>query len=117
MYPRLASCWPHAAQPSAAACVVRYTPRAASCSTHGLKSANNPEPRVTGTSAAARDRAGARVSPAAVRARGQWLALGIAAAVWLPVLALILAHRLFVTNDSLSTYAHVWYIHQQLAEH
>src|ERR1041384_6150237 len=29
---------------------------------------------------------------------------------WLVVLTLILSHSLFVTNDSVSNYAHVWYV-------
>lgn len=36
--------------------------------------------------------------------------LTIALAAWVAGLALILTHRIFVTNDSLSNYAHVWYV-------
>lgn len=36
---------------------------------------------------------------------------------WAFVLSLILRQRMFVTNDSLSNYAHVWYISDQLWEH
>ncbi len=38
------------------------------------------------------------------------LALGIIGAAWLLGLALILSHRIYVTNDSLSNYIHVWYV-------
>jgi hypothetical protein len=37
-------------------------------------------------------------------------ALLATAIAWAAVLALVLAHRIFVTNDSLSNYIHVWYI-------
>jgi hypothetical protein len=47
---------------------------------------------------------------------GGWIAPAIAAALW-PALALcILSHRLYVSNDSLSTYAHVWYVAQGIWE-
>lgn len=35
-------------------------------------------------------------------------------AAWVLMLGLILRHRIFVTNDSLSNYAHVWYVADQL---
>ncbi len=38
------------------------------------------------------------------------VALGAMAAAWLIGLAFILSHRIFVTNDSLSNYIHVWYV-------
>jgi hypothetical protein len=42
------------------------------------------------------------------------LVLALAAGGWLLLSALILTHRVFVTNDSLNNYAHVWYIAEQL---
>lgn len=52
------------------------------------------------------------------RVRGQqsrWcapghVALALVVAGWCVILAMILAHRIFVTNDSLSNYIHVWYV-------
>lgn len=38
------------------------------------------------------------------------IALAVVAAAWALGLAFILAHRVYVTNDSLSNYIHVWYI-------
>jgi hypothetical protein len=38
------------------------------------------------------------------------IALAIVVAGWAVILAMILAHRVFVTNDSLSNYIHVWYV-------
>jgi hypothetical protein len=38
------------------------------------------------------------------------LALAIVLAGWAVILAVILSHRVFVTNDSLSNYIHVWYV-------
>ena len=35
---------------------------------------------------------------------------GLLAAAWLAGLAAILSHRLYVSNDSLSNYSHVWYV-------
>ncbi|HYM16389.1 MAG TPA: hypothetical protein VEZ14_12600 [Dehalococcoidia bacterium] len=40
-------------------------------------------------------------------------ALLLVGAAWVALLAAILAHRVFVTNDSLSNYIHVWYIAQR----
>jgi hypothetical protein len=46
-----------------------------------------------------------------------WIAPLVAALVW-PALALcILSHPLFVSNDSLSTYAHVWFLAQAISDH
>ncbi|MBF6599125.1 MAG: hypothetical protein IVW36_01295 [Dehalococcoidia bacterium] len=42
------------------------------------------------------------------------MALVVAAVAWGIGLALILRQRLFVTNDSLSNYAHVWYLSDRL---
>jgi hypothetical protein len=47
-------------------------------------------------------------------ARPANVALAAAAAAWAVGLAMVLWHRLFVTNDSLNNYAHVWYISDQL---
>src|SRR4051794_39057339 len=44
---------------------------------------------------------------------GRW-ALCLVVAVWIGVLALIASHPLFVTHDSMSNYAHVWYVRQHL---
>lgn len=41
---------------------------------------------------------------------GGRLALALVGAAWLAGLALILVHPIYVTNDSLSNYIHVWYI-------
>lgn len=38
------------------------------------------------------------------------VALLLTAAAWFAILTMILLHRIFVTNDSLSNYIHVWYI-------
>ncbi len=38
------------------------------------------------------------------------IALILMAAAWFVVLGLILGHRIFVTNDSVSNYIHVWYV-------
>ena len=38
------------------------------------------------------------------------LALAIVAGAWAVALVLILRHRIFVTNDSVSNYVHVWYV-------
>ena len=42
------------------------------------------------------------------------LALTAAAIVWLGLLALVGGHRIFVTHDSLISYAHAWWIDRQL---
>ena len=42
------------------------------------------------------------------------VALGIVAAAWAIGLAFILAHRIYVTNDSLSNYIHVWYVGERI---
>lgn len=42
------------------------------------------------------------------------LALLLACAAWAVILGLILSHPIFVTNDSLNNYVHVWYVSQQL---
>jgi hypothetical protein len=60
----------------------------------------------------------AHVAPV-VRSDGP-LALGTAAAVaaaWCLALALIIVKPLFVTHDSVSNYAHVWYVQDQLWNH
>lgn len=41
------------------------------------------------------------------------LLLGAVLASWAVVLALILSHGVFVTNDSLSNYGHVWYVSER----
>jgi hypothetical protein len=41
-------------------------------------------------------------------------ALIVVASAWAVLLALILAHPVFVTNDSLSNYIHVWYVADRL---
>jgi hypothetical protein len=41
------------------------------------------------------------------------LLLGAVLAAWVVVLALILTHGVFVTNDSLSNYGHVWYVSER----
>jgi hypothetical protein len=41
--------------------------------------------------------------------------IGILVAGWALVLALILGHRVFVTHDSISNYAHVWYVSERLS--
>ncbi len=46
--------------------------------------------------------------------RPEHLALALIAAAWILGLAMILAHTIFVTNDSLSNYIHVWYIADRL---
>lgn len=38
------------------------------------------------------------------------VALALLAAAWAAALVLLLTHRVFVTNDSISDYAHTWYI-------
>lgn len=42
------------------------------------------------------------------------LVLAVAMAAWALVLGLILSHSIFVTNDSLSNYGHVWYVSEVL---
>src|SRR4051812_3835190 len=44
------------------------------------------------------------------------LLLGAVLAAWAVVLALILTHGVFVTNDSLSNYGHVWYVSERFWE-
>jgi hypothetical protein len=39
-----------------------------------------------------------------------WSVLALVAGAWLAACSGILGHRIFVTNDSLSNYAHVWYV-------
>ena len=41
--------------------------------------------------------------------------LGVLVAGWALVLALILGHRVFVSHDTVSNYAHVWYISERLS--
>ena len=41
--------------------------------------------------------------------------IGILVVGWALVLALILGHRVFVTHDSISNYAHVWYVSERLS--
>jgi hypothetical protein len=57
-------------------------------------------------------------SPAAMRpgerSRAADAALLTAAAGWLAVLSLILAHRDFITHDSLISYAHAWWVEHHL---
>jgi hypothetical protein len=42
------------------------------------------------------------------------VALALVGGAWLAGLALVLSHSVFVTNDSLSNYAHVWYASEQI---
>ena len=49
-------------------------------------------------------------APADLRPR---LLLGAVCAAWAVLLALILTHGVFVTNDSLSNYGHVWYVSER----
>jgi hypothetical protein len=54
---------------------------------------------------------GGRIGSAAVALRDPGNAACAAlAAAWMAGLAFILAHRIYVTNDSLSNYIHVWYV-------
>ena len=52
----------------------------------------------------------ATAAPADPRPR---LLLGAVCVAWAAVLGLILTHGIFVTNDSLSNYGHVWYISER----
>jgi hypothetical protein len=56
-----------------------------------------------------RGSAGAPLSRPWLRDPGNF-ALALVVAGWAVILAMILAHRIFVTNDSLSNYIHVWYV-------
>jgi hypothetical protein len=47
--------------------------------------------------------------------RVQRACLGIVVTAWALVLTLILGHRVFVSHDTVSNYAHVWYIAERLA--
>lgn len=51
------------------------------------------------------------------RAPFWWLAPALGGALWALILSCILAHRVFASNDSLSNYAHIWFIAQRLHEH
>lgn len=42
--------------------------------------------------------------------RADTVALVLLVAAWAAALALLLTHRIFVTNDSISDYAHTWYV-------
>ena len=42
--------------------------------------------------------------------RASWAVVAALAAGWLGVAAAILSHRVYVSNDSISNYAHVWFI-------
>ena len=53
-------------------------------------------------------------SPVARTATAGRIALGAMAVAWLIGLGFILCHRIFVTNDSLSNYIHVWYVAERL---
>src|SRR5215216_2654504 len=46
-----------------------------------------------------------------------WPAAAVAALLWTALAVCILAQRLFVSNDSLSTYAHVWWIADSIWDH
>lgn len=55
------------------------------------------------------------VAPAAVRAfDAGTIALAVVGTAWAVGLGLILTHGLYVTNDSLSNYIHVWYVAERL---
>ena len=45
----------------------------------------------------------------------QWTLCGAVAAGWAALLVVILAHPIFVTNDSLSNYAHVWHVSESIS--
>src|SRR6476469_8608589 len=45
----------------------------------------------------------------------RYACIGFLALGWVIVLALILGHRVFVTHDSVSNYAHVWYVSERLS--
>src|SRR5439155_960791 len=64
---------------------------------HAIPKARAAPPALTGIV----DRAGDVVFVGAVTA-------------WVVVLALILRHRVFVSHDSMSNYAHVWYVSDRL---
>ena len=51
----------------------------------------------------------ARIKQLQTLSVGQWVLLVLAAA-WVAGCLAILSHRIFVTNDSLSNYVHVWYV-------
>ena len=44
----------------------------------------------------------------------EWTVLGLVLVAWTVGCAAVLSHSLFVTNDSLSNYAHVWYVARRL---
>ena len=44
------------------------------------------------------------------------LCVGVLVAGWALVLALILGHRVFVSHDTVSNYAHVWYVSERLSQ-
>lgn len=67
-----------------------------------------PQQRLTAMLAALEAGELERLGPAVLLAAG---------AGWLVVLALLLRHAIFVTNDSLNDYAHVWYVSRQLWHH
>ena len=48
--------------------------------------------------------------------RASWAVVGALAAAWLGVAAAVLAHRVYVSNDSISNYAHVWFISDSIWE-
>jgi hypothetical protein len=48
--------------------------------------------------------------------RAAWVVVGALAAAWLGVGAAVLVHRVFVSNDSISNYGHVWFVSQEIWE-
>lgn len=68
----------------------------------------HPQQRVTALLAALESRELQRLGLAVLLAAG---------AGWLVVLALLLRHVIFVSNDSLNNYAHVWYVSRRLWHH
>ena len=48
------------------------------------------------------------------RRNGADIALLVVVGAWIVVLALILRHRVLVSHDTLSNYAHVWYVNDRL---
>jgi hypothetical protein len=53
---------------------------------------------------------GDRTLPARVIDRSGWVVLAMTAAAWAVVMGGVLRHRIFLTRDTMISYAHVWYI-------
>jgi hypothetical protein len=52
--------------------------------------------------------------PPSWRETARFVVIGAAVAGWLVLAVLVLSHEVFVSNDSLNNYAHVWYISEAL---